>query len=67
MQNPWDEIVAEAKAGQISKLPTYGLVLMAALGIVIGILADGNKAGLALISATLSFACLGFFSLLKNR
>lgn len=62
MQNPWDEIVSETRSGQISKLPIYGLILMAGLGILIGIVASGTKAGFGLLSATLSFAFLAFFT-----
>lgn len=62
MSKEWDEIVDEAKRGQVAKLPVYGLIFMALLGIAIGILADGTKAGLALMSSTFAFGFLAYFS-----
>jgi len=65
MGNEWDDIVTEAKKGQVSKLPIYGLILIAALGVLIGVLADGTRAGLSLIASAIAFFGMGFMSRMK--
>ena len=65
MNEKWDEFVKTSDSPEIYKLAKAGLLIVAALGLILGLFAGGTRGGLSLIAASISLFGIGVLSKLK--
>ena len=65
MNKKWEELLKDSDPHEMYKLARAGLIIVAALGLVLGLLSGGARGGLSLIAASISLFGIGILSKLK--